>query len=58
MEACSAVEKEQLKVYGKLQAASESTSRKLKSALEELAILRARLKEGNRGTYKFLLYTS
>lgn len=46
MEVCTAVEKEQHKVYSKLLAASESTSKKLKDSIDELMLLKGRLSEG------------
>ena len=46
MEVCTAVEKEQHKVYSKLLAASESTSKKLQDSIDELMLLKCRLSEG------------
>ena len=46
MEACPAVYKEHVKVNEKLKGASESTSKKLQDTLNELTMLKNRLKEG------------
>ncbi len=46
MEACPTVAKEHKKVNDKLTSALESTSNKLQDSLNELTILKNRLKEG------------